>query len=497
MSVLILGVAYEPTAAPAPPPFLGTMNLQQPMLPGDPALTTQSPPQHLGFHLFWLPPPASGSTVVPWPPDLAAFPPFDVLGFHLERRRVDTGGPFLDVDDSRPPTKFFGNRTGRKNPPQLYPGIDLLAVFQEVVKPEPPVSVLMEAKDTLRSLAKPAGPPPGTLHQYRIFSVDAIGRRSAAPTLGSVVRLEKRVAPPQPVGPTTPPPAGVRRPVGVTARVLQALDTRLPPGDVALLGASTNAIVLEWAWTQMERARAPFATEFRVYFRPVPPDVVRGALTGTAVPVGGDFEMAAALNQPVVADVLQGCYLRAGGNSFKVKSNTAGQNVTVRFEKSALDPSATPAAGPVEFPVPPDAAELRPERWPERTAVVPVTAAENYQFVFRNRLTLSATQPAVRVWVGVSTADDQSYVPDAVSAPPNGNRPGNESSLVAVPANARYLGRPVFTVPPPLPAVPEQVTNEPVENRVAVRLDLPGLLPAVAVPAGFTVKLERLSADTS
>ena len=29
-----------------------------------------------------------------------------------------------------------------------------------------------------------AGPPPGSTHQYRIFSVDAIGRSSAQPASG-------------------------------------------------------------------------------------------------------------------------------------------------------------------------------------------------------------------------------------------------------------------------------------------------------------------------
>jgi hypothetical protein len=409
---------------------------------------------------------------------------------------VDTGEPFVNVDETDPPTRFYGSRSSRREPPNLYPGIDLALVFPDTVAPEPPISVLMEVEDTLRSLAKPVGPPPGSLHQYRIFSVDAIGRLSAAPTLGSIVRLEKRVPPPQPVGPTTPPPAGVQRPVGVTARVLQSLDVRLTPSDRTLLGASENAIVLEWAWTQQERDRDPFATEFRVYFRPLPPDVIRGALTGVATPSGALWQMSATLNQGIDANAIKGQYLLTGSGPFKVASNTAGQNITINFEKSAIDPSVTPLAVPIEFPLPPDADELRPSKWPERTAIVPITAQTDYQFVFRNRLTITATQPEVRVWVGVSAADNQGYIPDEIpAAQPNGGRPGNESSLVAAPANARYLGRPVFVVPPPLPNVPEQVTNEPVNNAVSVSLNLPGLLPAVVIPAGFKVKLERLGAD--
>jgi hypothetical protein len=495
-SVTIPGVRYEPTPEPLPPPFLGTTNLQQPQLPGDPAVTTEDPPQHLGFRMFWIPPPAGGSTIVPWPPDLATVPPFDVLGFHLERRRVDTSGPFVDFDDATPPTRVFGNRSSRRDPPQLYPGIDLMAVFPEEVQPEPPVSVLMDADDTLLSPARPVGPPPGSLHQYRIFSVDAIGRRSAAPTLGSIVRLEKRLPPPLPVGPTTPAPPGVQRPVGVTARVLQPLDPHVTASDAAILGASSNAIVLEWAWTAVERARDPFAKEFRVYFRPVPPDVIQASLTGPATPVGAEIEMAAALNQPIAADALKGRYVRSGESAFKVAANTAGQNDTLRFERSALDPAALPVPGDFDVTMPPGAPELRPEGWPERVAVVPIIAEENYQFVFRDRVAPSAAAADVRVWVGVSAADDQAYIPDALdSAVPNGGRPGNESSIVALAAHARYLDRPVFTVPSPLPEVPEQVTNEPADDRVTVTLDIPSLLPAVSIAPGFTITLERISVD--
>lgn len=495
-AVVIPGVRYEPTLAPPAPPFLGTTNLQQPPVTGDPVIATEQPPQHLGFHLYWVPPPVDGTTVVLWPPDLATFPPFEVLGFHLERRRVDTAGEFIDIDDAKPPTRMFGNRSARRDPSRLYPGIDLIGIFPEEVKPEAPVSVLMDAEDTLRSLALPAGPPPGSLHQYRVFSVDAIGRRSVVPTVGSIVRLEKRVPPPLPVGPTTPAPLGIQRPLGVTGRVLQPLDTHITAADRALLGSSANAVVLEWAWSAKERERDPFATEFRIYFRPIPPDLVQGALTGPATVVGNEIEMAATLNQAIAADAMKGRYVRSGEMSFKVSSNTAGQNIMLRFEKSVLDASAMPLAGPFEFPVPADAAELRPERWPERTAIAPITAAENYQFVFRDRLAPTAVQPDIRVWVGVSAADNQTYIPDALSsAVPNGGRPGNESSIVAVPAHARYLDRPVFTVPPPLPAVSERVTNEPADDRVSVSLDIPALLPAVSAAPGFTVKLERISVD--
>ena len=89
-STVLPSVQYVPTPAPAPPPVLGTVNLQQPIVPGDPAVTTQSPPQALGFRLLWAPPAAGGGIVAPWPTDLGAVPQSEVSAFVLERRRVDT-----------------------------------------------------------------------------------------------------------------------------------------------------------------------------------------------------------------------------------------------------------------------------------------------------------------------------------------------------------------------------------------------------------------------
>ena len=133
------------------------------------------------------------------------------------------------------------------------------------------------------------GPPPGSLHQYRIFSLDALGRPSASARDGSVVRLEKRQPPPQPPGPPRDPDAVI--PAGVRARVLQALDPDLPAADRALLGTSTNAVDLEWGWTSAERDRDPHARELRVYWQPLAPDVVQGSATGPVTLAGNLFEM--------------------------------------------------------------------------------------------------------------------------------------------------------------------------------------------------------------
>ena len=68
--------------------------------------------------------------------------------------------------------------------------------------------------------------------------------------------------------------------------------------------------------------------------------------------------------------------------------------------------------------------------------------------------------------------------------------------MAAAPAAARYLGRPVFTVLPPSPDVPELVTAEPVGDAVTVAFDLAALLPAAPVPPGHLVQLERVALGT-
>lgn len=491
-SVVLHGIVMQDSPAPPPPPFLGTLNLQEPTVPAAPG-TTPVAPASLGFRLSWLPPPpAGGGGLVPWPADLGAFPPFDVLAFQLERRRVDTGGAFEEIDGPGVTTLVFGSRSGRRDPPPLRPGIDLEQAFPERTAPTPPIPVFMSLDDVLVPPGK-AGPPPGSTHQYRIWSVDAIGRRSASNRVGSVVRLEKRQPPPKPVGRPGAPAGGAIAPSGVRARALVAADLDLTATDRALLGASQNAVVLEWGWTQAERDADPYATAFRVYWQPLPPDVVRGRLTGAATLAGGAYEIAAAMDRTVTADAMRGRYIVAPDYPFKIGSHTAGQSIAIRLEPSALAASRVPGAADFEFRPVLTGAEGRPSAWAERTGVVPITAAEGYQHVFRDRLTLDATHPRARVWAGVSAADDQAYVADQLPASAtNGGLPGNESAIVAAPAFARYIGRPTFTVPPPLPDVPEAVTDEPAGATVAVRVDLPALLSSVTIPTGHRVLLERM-----
>ena len=491
-SVVVNDVKFVDSGLPKEPLELGTVNLQQPILPTPGA--TAPPPASLGFGLHWTPPPPTGASgPVPWPADAGAAPPFDALGFSIERKRVDTNGDYEPIDGKDSRTLAFGSRGTAPASPPLCSGADLEEAFGEDAPPASPVPAYMSLDDVLVK-AGADEPPPGSLHQYRIFSLDALGRRSENARDGSVVRLEKRQPPPQPPGPPRDPDAVI--PAGVRARVLQKPDPDLPPADRTLLGPSMNAVVLEWGWTQSERDRDPHAKEFRVYWQPLPPDVVSGSVTGPPTLVGALFEMPTTLDRPLAQDAMAGRYLKLPDYPFKVASHTAGQTIVLRVERSVLEPQRTPAPADFEFRPTLDGSEQRPPGWAERTAVVPITAQEAYSHVFRDRLTLDAAHARARVWVGVSAADQESYVDDSLPpAAPNGGRPGNESAIASSDAAARFLGRPDFDVPPPLPDVPEIVVDEPAGDGVLAVVDLPALLASVAIPAGHRVQLDRIALD--
>lgn len=477
---VIAGVVYQGTPDPAPPDVVGADNLQVPPSVAPPS--GHPPPSPLGFRVRWLPPGGS----VPWPPDLAAAPPFDVLGFGIERRRVDSGGGWQEIAAKTP---FLGSRGTQPTPITLYAGQDLLSVFPEWRPPQPPVSPFMECEDALERTG--ADPPPGSTHQYRVHCIDAIGRRSP-PALSPVVRLEKHTPPPQPAG-RQDTPAGIAAPAGVTGRILQASDPALSAADRAHLGAASTAVLIEWGWTAEQRQRDPHATEFRVYWDATPPDLIEGELTGAATLAGTEWSMSATLQRAVAVDAMAGRYIRAGDRPFRVVGHTGGTAISIVLARSAIDATLVPGPGRFVFQPLLDGSELRPAGWEHRSAVVPIGPADSYRHVFTETVSLDVAHPSVRVWTGVSAADDQPYVADELPATtPLGGRPGNESSIAPGPAAARWIGRPVFTVPLPLPDVPEQRTREPVGEDVRVRLDLPTLLAGIAIPAGHRLRVERL-----
>lgn len=492
-STVLLGLRFEVTAPPPAPLLVETENLQQPLTGGDVLQATEQGFKEIGFRVRWAPPEDSnvGGTPLPWPGDMATLPPTIAAGFHIEHRRVDTGEPFEEMDGQAPPTLFVGNRAAPGAPPTLRTGADLAAVYTDLAGLDPPLDRLMDVEDVLVR-AEVTRAPPGSVHQYRIFSVDAIGRRSTSARLGPETRLEKHRPPPRPRGPTGERPAFA--PVGVSARFLQASDPDLTDADRSVLGDSTNAIVIDWGWTERERTLDPFASEFRIYYQPNPPDIVTGTFTTDAVASGTGFAIQATLNQAVTADTMRGAYLNAGGYPFKVAAHGAGSAVSVQLDAALLQPTAIPAQGTFEFLPKLNGAELRPAKWENRIAVLPITAETNYRFVMRDPVQLDAARPRMRAWVGVATADSEGYVTDEIpAAAPNGGRAGNESSIAAVAVSGRHLGRPSYIPPPPLAAVPEQVTSEPTGTAVTIVLDLDALLSAIPIPAGHNVGLERVA----
>jgi hypothetical protein len=467
---------------PPPPPQSITVTNAAPSTPGTPS--APQPRSPLGFNVVWRPAPALEANA--WPPDAEATQPLDATRFELQHEL--SGGGFSAVVGRD--GLVFGDRASQPRAP-FGPGTDLSSRFPE--QAEPPVGAVptFSARDHFLRDPEIDLPAPGTEHRYRIRALDEIGRPSPWMTSAPVV-LEKRFPPPPPVG--LPSAAGGTRLAGVRARVLVRDAPDLTDAERAVLdsNSSTTAIVLGWAWTAEQRDLDPWAREFRVYTSGAGPGPVTGRVTAVTEIGGGRFDVTLDLDRPVGADVARACFLPAGGE-YRILAHGAGAAVhaTVETLVPAEDGSfAAPRVGPTVFPAPLRGAQSRPEAWDERVEVVPITAAVTYEMVLHDRLLPSADVPRTRVWVAVSAADAEPYVDDSR---PGGGRPGNESPLVAVRCEARYHGRPVLDVAPPIGDVPAVTTAR--AGGAGVEHDL-GLLPfltGTGLGAGERVVVEYLS----
>lgn len=496
MEVDVLGVTYEASPPPAPPTELAVDNLQEAPAPPE-ADGTFAPAHGMGFRVRWRPALAGGVTA--WPQELGAPPPLEAGAFRLERRRVDEpGAPWMEAGGRG----LFGSRYRAPELEAITPGTDLVALHAE--------SGLTEGADDVFTHDDPLwppgaikGPPPGSTWQYRIASVDVSGRPSAWLT-STVVRLEKRVPPPPPAPPPLELPPGRAQPQGVRALVVQRGDPDLPAADQALLAPGhDNVVVLEWGWTDKERESDPLAVHFRVYFQPDPLDVVDGELSGPIVAEGTRWRCRFDLLRPVEANALAGLRVASGEYGFRIHEHGSGSTPTAWLRRLEVSPSVSPVEGPLHLRRDLRGGAQRPAAFAERTAVVDIAPGQElYRFFIYDRLHPSAERPRHVAWVGVSSADDQAYVPDVLpAAVPNGGRPGNESQVMTQVVMARHLGRPVLAVPPPLAEVPERATDEPVASElVRAELLLEELLrppppPAAPLGAGDRVVLERLAAS--
>jgi hypothetical protein len=488
-SAVLSQIRYVSTPPPSPPRSVTATNLQQRAAPAA-SSATPTPPQGLGFRVAWAPPTIAGTDAPDaWPPDLAAAVPTDVAGYALER--LDPGATaFAPVGGD---TVYHGSRSGARIARPIRLGDDLLELFPEAAPPTPPVPLEATFEDVV-SASGEARPGPGGTYEYRVFSIDALGRRSSTATRSGPIQLEKHRPPPMPIGPEPDGPPGPASPSGIRAYVLQQGDA-MTDADRARLGSARNAIVIRWDWrAEYEAKLDPFATEFRVYFQPAPPDLVSARTIGAIAFDGTRYTMTVQVGGTIAADAARGTYITAGELPFLVVGHTggdAGDTIVLQLERNAVHPDRRPEPGELQLAPALDGSERRPLAWSERVAQLPITAREH---VLPDRLVLDADHPRARIWIGVSAADDQRYVVDELPATrPLGGRRGNESRIAIGAATARYRGRPSFAPPEPLRDVPEVVVAEPVADDVACVLDLPAITAGLALPAGQRVRIERLS----
>ena len=353
----------------------------------------------LGFTVTWRPAPAFALPA--WPPDLDASVPLDATVFQIERRVEPTGDwvPVLDDDN-----QTLGDRGGAIRELALTPGTDLATVFPDNAVQTSGTDLDLHFVDSFGVVDEPAAggeaaPEPGSLHRYRVRTIDSVGRPSANWRETAPVRLEKHV----------PPPVPVR----VDARVLVPDAPDLTADERALLGTSDSAVVLRWEWGQDQRDQDPFASEFRVYAAP-PMDTVAGTVTAVTLLSSGQvtsYRVELQLDRAIASDIVAGQRLDAG-HPFFIRSHDAGSAIQMVVE-TRLRPGGVapvPVTGPVSLALPLTPDRTRPPAWGTRQAVVPIhtdPADTAYEVVLRDLLTVTDAEPVATAWVGVSTADDQ------------------------------------------------------------------------------------------
>jgi hypothetical protein len=485
ISVVTPPILYDPEALPLPPIALTIDNLQEPPAtitgPIDESTAVQPRPPE-GFKLSWLPETASAFPI--WPTDIDAGPPLDAIAYVIDHRTVELPSTYGNWEPIQGDDNItVGSRDTVGTDVTLTNGCDLATLFPEVRPRSADAGFALHLSDVFGQTDPSTGEvrpaqPYGSYHQYEIRAVDAVGRISATATLSNVERLEKHVPPPMPVVPHAK--AIVKGAPGLTS------------DDIALLGSHDNAILLEWGWRDDLRDIDPETAEFRVYST-APPDVIHATVTGVTT-VSSNWQLSVTADLPLVASELVGLWITTGGYPFQIVQNGSGTSTTIVVEPSLLQPARAPAVGPVIFGRTLAPQHQNPGAWDQRVAIYPLGAADAYRHVFYDVLTLTLAHPRDALWVGVSAADAQSYVPDQRASGANANRPGNESGIAVCTIDARYQGQPVFSVPPPLGDVPEIVTDEPTGRSILVTFDISSLLGG-ALPPGAPIAVERCSAD--
>jgi hypothetical protein len=499
LSVQTGTITYGPTTLASPTAFQ-IRNLQTPpeIVQGPIDETTKVPPRHaLGFRLEWLP--ALDANIDWWPSDLGGDPPSDALAYQIENQPAGDAWFPLQEDDNL----IFAANNAPSASPALTWGIDIDEVFAVTHPRAPDASFALRFTDVFPSDTPPRPPAvPGWFYQYRIRVVDPFGRVSDPWTPSDVARLEKHLAPPLPIAPNLPnvDVNGQRiAPSGAYARAIGA-GPLLSAADQAILGNHQTAVVINWGWSANERNVDPLATEFRIYTLAKPPDFVPGTITAATHGVRL-WTLAFSTDRVLRQNECAGQWITSNDHPFLIDTNTAGSNISIDVEPSLLKDGPVPVVGPASFGRSLAPEHLRPAAWDSRVAVIPIGAADTYQHILFDVLHPSDTLPVDTMWVGVSAADNQPYVPDEIPATaPNGGRPGNEGGMAICTVSARYTGRPpAYARPDPLGDVPEIRTEEPTGRQVIVFLDLPAILndtASGALQVGEPVVLDRCAVDT-
>ena len=448
-SVVLNDVVFADSRLPDPPPSLGTRQPPAADPPGRPD-GAPPPPASLGFGLHWTPPPPAGAVgagAVAAPTSArprrsrrsasasSAGASTRTATVRADRRQ---GRADARVRLARRPPRSAAARPRRRSRGRLPGGraADAARVALHVARRRarrrpithgPAAGQHAPVPDLLRRRARPAvGERRATARSSGSRSASRRrSRRAAAATADAVV------------------PAGVR------ARVLQALDPDLAAADRTLLGASTNAVVLEWGWTQAERDARPARDRVPRLLAAAragrrrrrgdrPPDARRRALRDArdARPAARGRRDARPL--PLAARLsVQDRRRTPPGSRSSCSSSAACSSRSARPPRrtsSSARRSTAPSSARRRGPSAPRSFRSPP---PSPTATSSATAS-----------TSTPTHPRARVWVGVSAADAQTYVDDALpAAAPNGGRPGNESAIAPSAATARFLGRPAVHRP--------------------------------------------------
>ncbi|MGZ3626553.1 MAG: hypothetical protein ACXVDN_02650, partial [Ktedonobacteraceae bacterium] len=348
---------------------------------------------------------------------------------------------------------------------------------------------------------------PDGWYSYRVSGIDIFGRYSAQSAAGAWYQWTPPPRPRpwyyrNPPGDTVVHPFAVRQidtlapppPTAVEAYVLDPADPTVVQ-DAAysawratLSPAERETMIglrVSWRWTLHHIHQAPDTQEFRLYYSPGLLNAVGGKVLSVGEASSGPTECEVGTNiaPTAPANVYAGTVLRVGAHSFKVVAALSGTPLRVRVKKPGPNDDLSPQAGARCSLVIPEGHPLavdytRAANWQERYYVVgyndhvTMTTDANGQTLRKYEVFLptptdtprqslplvpSLARPLAYASIGISSADNKTYRPDAPqwSSGQWGNRSGNEGRVSSPVTIFRVLRE--KPEPPVLPDFPERV----------------------------------------